>query len=462
MSAVEGSILIVEDDQDLAELLVEELEAEGYRARACGSAEAALDSVAADPPDLVISDLQLPGADGLAFLARLRERDLPPSVLMISAYGTVDRAVAALKAGADNFLTKPLDMDHLTLSVQRLLAQRAMEVQLDRFRRAFSGQAFHQMSGKSGPMRQLYQRITQVAKAEGPVLISGESGTGKDLVARAVHAESRRPDGPFLAVNCAGIPPDLMESEFFGHSAGAFSGADKARPGLFREAENGTLFLDEIGEMPIDLQAKLLRALQDGTIRPLGADREQRVDVRVVAATNVDLLERVADGRFREDLYYRLETFALDLPPLRERAEDIDLLAVQFIEQLSAARGRSAPRLAPEALKILKRYHWPGNVRELRNAIERAVTFCHGDRIEATDLPDRIQASQRQARPSASRASDEAVPEQLLAGDMLPSLDELRQRYVRYVLDRVGGNKRRAAALLGVGRRSLYRWLEDQ
>ncbi|MGY6587549.1 MAG: sigma-54-dependent transcriptional regulator [Wenzhouxiangella sp.] len=460
MADNKGKVLLVEDDQKLLELLVEEIEAEGHTVQACSSAEKALAVMDEVDPDVVVTDLQLPGLDGLALLERLRSRPLPPSVLMISAFGTIDRAVAALKAGADNFLTKPLDMDHFVLTVERLLSVRALQAQVERFRQALPSEAFHGLVGSSPVMRALFDRVQRIARADGPVLVIGESGTGKDLVARALHAESRRADKSFLAVNCAGVPADLLESEFFGHAEGAFSGADRARPGLFREADGGTLFLDEIGEMPAALQAKLLRALQDGRIRPVGADREHRVDVRLVAATNVNLLDKVAAGEFREDLYYRLEAFQVDVPPLRERGEDRELLAMNFIATFAAARSRPARRLSESALEAIQNYSWPGNVRELRNAMERAVTFCEDEAIAPAHLPERVRQARGQPAAPAS-APGEALPAELLAGDVLPSMEEIKLRYARYVLDRVDGNKRRAAALLGVGRRSLYRWIDQ-
>lgn len=460
MSERRQRVMVVEDDESLAELLVEELESEGLEARNWQSAEQALSMIDEFEPDVVVSDLQLPGMDGLALLNAIRERHAAPAVLMISAYGTVDRAVAALKAGADNFLTKPLDMDHFCLSVERLLANRRLQTQVQRFRQAFDRESFHDIEGNSRPMRVLFDRVSQIARADGPVLVSGESGTGKDLVARAIHAESDRAGGPFLAVNCAGVPDDLLESEFFGHAEGAFSGADRARPGLFREADGGTLFLDEIGEMPVALQAKLLRALQDGRIRPVGADREHQVNVRLVAATNQKLLERVAAGEFREDLYYRLEAFQLELPPLRERQEDLELLAMSFLVRFAAARSRPARRLSAAAQQAMRAYLWPGNVRELRNAMERAVTFCESEEIGTEHLPERIRHSSNEPLVSAELTTS-GLPDSLLEGDMLPDLDELKKRYVKYVLERVDGNKRRAAALLGVGRRTLYRWLEE-
>ncbi len=452
------SVMVVEDDTALGELLVEELEAEGYRVLHVESAEAAQEAMDEFDPDLVISDLQLPGADGLALVQAVTERHAAPATLMISAYGTVDRAVAALKAGADNFLTKPLDMDHFVLSVERVLANRRLRTEVKRFRDALKRESFHGMEGSSRPMRVLFDRVAQVSRADGAVLVSGESGTGKDLVAHAIHAESARSEKPFLAVNCAGVPADLLESEFFGHAEGAFSGAERERPGLFREADGGTLFLDEIGEMPVALQAKLLRALQDGRIRPVGADREHQVDVRLIAATNQDLQALVDNGDFREDLYYRLEAFQLVIPPLRERGVDLELLAMSFLTQFAAARQRPATRLSEQALKAVRQYAWPGNVRELKNAMERAVTFCEEEVIGIEHLPERVRKGSRKERHS----SEGDLPSELLEGDMLPSLDEFRRRYVRYVLERVDGNKRRAAALLGVGRRTLYRWLDQQ
>lgn len=450
-------IMVIEDDATLAELLVEELEAEGYSAQSWPSAEEALDSLARFDPALVVTDLQLPGADGFTVLEAVRALERPPGVVMITAYGTIDRAVAALKAGADNFLTKPLDMDHLVVCIQRVLAYRKLQSEVDRFRASMGAGDFHQMQGSSRTMRALFERIARVAQAQGAVLITGESGTGKELVARAVHAESERADGPFLAVNCAGVPEGLLESEFFGHSAGAFSGANRERKGLFREAHGGTLFLDEIADMPPALQAKLLRALEDGTVRPLGTEREHRVDVRLVAATNHDLGELVAARRFREDLYYRLEAFQLLIPPLRERDDDPELLAATFLVRVATARQRPARRLSTRAVEAIRAYHWPGNVRELQNAIERAVTFCEGETVDVEHLPERV----RKSRGQVATAPGHAVLPLASPDGRLATIDEMRRRYVRYVLDRLNGNKRRAASVLGVSRRTLYRWLDE-
>ncbi len=300
-----------------------------------------------------------------------------------------------------------------------------------------------------------------VARAQGPVLINGESGTGKELVARALHAESDRAEGPFLAVNCAGIPQELLESEFFGHAAGAFTGANKARKGLLQEAQKGSLLLDEIGEMPLALQAKLLRALQDGSIRPVGQDTEVQVDVRIFAATHRDLKQKVEQGSFREDLYYRLETFALQIPALRERDDDLELMAQQFVRQIAMTQGKPVKGFSVAALSLIRSYSFPGNVRELQNVVERAVAFCDSDWIEPQHLPSRLLDALSPISDGTTQTTDNSDKEQrLLAGNLLPTLDELQQRYVHMVLDEVNGNKRRAAALLGIGRRTLYRWLE--
>lgn len=453
-----ASVLVVEDDGALNEMLVEELSGQGWRVESSRSAEGGYELAARCRPDLVVTDLQLPGADGMQLLASLLRLPRPPAVLMITAFATVERAVAALKAGADNFLTKPLDIEHFLIACQRLVEHRRLRDELNEYRQASEERGFHGMLGTSRAMLELFDQIQRIARADGPVLISGPSGAGKEHVARALHAESGRAEKPFIAVNCAAVPTDLMESEFFGYAAGAFTGADKARPGLFREADGGTLFLDEIGEMPLALQARLLRALQDGRIRPVGEEREVQVDVRVVAASNRDLGECVAAGSFREDLYYRLETFLLEVPPLSARGADIELLAQDFLLEHARAADRPARRLGDDALECLRAYHWPGNVRELSNAIERAVTFCNGEVVGAGDLPERVYRAEGGRDERVNTV--EAIPATLLEGEVLPTLEELRGRYVRHVLHCTGGNKRRAAALLGVGRRTLYRWLD--
>ena len=461
-SAETGKILVVEDDGALNDMLAEELSGQGWQVETSRSAEGGYELAAGFRPDVVVTDLQLPKADGMQLLESLLRLPRPPAVLMITAFGTVERAVQALKAGADNFLTKPLDIEHFLIACQRLADNRRLRDELDEYRGGAGERGFHGMLGNSQAMQVLFDQIERIARADGAVLVSGPSGAGKEQVARALHAESRRGEKPFVAVNCAAVPAELMESEFFGYAAGAFTGADKARSGLFREADGGTLFLDEISEMPLPLQARMLRALQDGRIRPVGEEHEIQVDVRVVAASNRDLAECVRAGSFREDLYYRLEAFQLEVPPLAARGSDIELLAQEFLLEHARAADRPARRLGDDALACLRAHDWPGNVRELSNAIERAVTFCNGEVVGAGDLPARVRRGADSGRPDTSADLEESIPGRLLEGDVLPTLEELRGRYVRYVLERTGGNKRRAAALLGVGRRTLYRWLDSE
>jgi DNA-binding NtrC family response regulator len=309
-------------------------------------------------------------------------------------------------------------------------------------------------------MQRLIAQVRQVARGAGPVLIVGESGVGKELVAQAIHRESPLATRPFLAVNCAGIPEHLVESEFFGHTAGAFTGAVRARKGLFAEADGGTLLLDEIVDLPLPTQAKLLRVLQENTVRAVGADVERAVNVRVLAATNRDLEAAVQSSSMREDLFYRLETFTLRVPPLREREDDLELLAGRFLDRFAKQMQKHVPSISPEVAERLRRYPFPGNVRELRSVIERAVTFCNGEAIEIEHLPARV----RDAAPAADLAAGPAaeLPPGLLGAGALPTLSEMEARYIRYVVDRLDGNKRRAAALLGIGRGTLYRRLGER
>ncbi|PWW40206.1 DNA-binding NtrC family response regulator [Idiomarina loihiensis] len=443
MTAAKAMIGVIEDDPALQELLVEELEAEGYKVMAWGSVEAFKKSVT--PLDLVISDIRLPGLSGLSLLESLKNEDNSPALLLITAFGTVDQAVDALKQGADDFLTKPLDVEHLLLSVKRILEHRSLQRELKRYRQQQKGPGG--LVGQSPSMRKLYDQIERIAPADGSVLITGESGTGKELVAKALHQLSDRAEQSFQAVNCAGIPADLMESEFFGHAAGAFTGAQKKRQGLLKQADGGTLLLDEIGEMPMALQAKLLRVLQEGTIRAVGSDEEETVNVRILAATHQDLEQQVEDGRFRQDLFYRLETFSLRVPPLRERGEDIERLANYFLQQLQKNSDKTVRSISPAALEQLYSYRFPGNVRELQNAIERAFTFSRDDKIAVEDLPQRILDSEHEP--------------DVEYGTEWPTLDEYQNQYICKVLAHAEGNKSKAAEILGVTRRTLYRWLEQ-
>jgi len=447
--------LLVEDDQSLSQLLAEELEMDGYQVCQAAGLEQARAALQEQRPALIVSDLRLPDGDGMQVLA-FQQAEYPGiPFIVITAFGTVDQAVEALKAGADDFLTKPLSTDHLRLKIKRLLAQADMSRQLAEYQSSQPGGENLGLVGDSAVMERLRAEIRQVARSHAAVLINGESGTGKELVARAIHQQSDRSGEAFVAVNCAGIPPDLMESEFFGHEAGAFTGARQPRKGLFAEASGGTLLLDEIGEMPLALQAKLLRVLQEGAIKPVGADHEEAVDVRILAATHMDLVKAVAGGAFREDLYYRLETLSLRVPPLRERDEDVEWLAMHFLKEACRRHNRGFIKFSDVTLRVLRDYPFPGNVRELSSAIERAVTFCEGDTIQPENLPERIRKRQ------GSVARPTSVPG---AGNVSewPTLETLQKDYVDRVMAAVDGNKRRAAQVLGINRRTLYRWLESE
>lgn len=449
------SVLVVEDDDALRALLGEELEGEGFHVLLAESVEESLEILKESRVGLVVSDLRLPGASGMTLLRKVQELPNPPSFIAITAFGTIDQAVQCLKEGADDFLTKPLDLDHFSLRVARVLENRNLRSELHRYREMLEGDEFHGMVGRSPAMRKMFSELKRVAKGQGPVLILGESGVGKELAARAIHAEGPRAKGPFMAVNCAGVPETLLESEFFGHVKGAFSGAARTRGGLFHEARGGTLLLDEIGEMPTSLQAKLLRVLQEGVVRPVGSDRTVPVDVRVLASTHQDLKVAMEEGRFRRDLFYRLETFHLTVPPLRERGDDVELLAVRLIHRYARRLGFSPPAPSPAFLRSLRDHEFPGNVRELENMVERAVTFSDGKALDPGHLPGRVGAT----------AGIQEIPSETpvpagLDGEDLPTLKEVEERYLRYVLNRVDGNKRRASALLGISRGTLYRRLD--
>ena len=452
-------ILLVEDDSGLANLLYEELADAGYWVATASSAEDADDLLKSWDPDLVVSDLKLPGEDGMDLLQRTRELYIQPGFLIITAFGSISQAVEALKSGADDFLAKPLDLEHFSLSVERILRHRRLQKEVRRFRDLVSSEAFCGMIGKSREMRVMFDQLQEIADAQGPVLIQGESGVGKELVAKAVHDLSQRKRAPFLAVNCAGIPAELLESEFFGHEEGAFTGAVKKRQGLFQRTHQGSLLLDEIGEMPYSLQSKLLRVLQDGTFRPVGSSKEHQVDVRVICSTNQELESRMASGEFRQDLYYRLETFSLTVPPLRERKDDIPILATHFLNRYCLQTGKEIQGLSSDALDLLSQYSFPGNVRELQNIIERAVTFCHCSHLEVDHLPTRIRQYSSGSIQDLPASTDGVMNSLVRDQGMLPTLQELEKHYIEHVLEKTGGNKRRAAAILGVSRRTLYRHL---
>ncbi len=451
--------LLVEDDDFLRDLLTRELRDLELDVVAVASAEEALACIADVAPTVVVTDLRLPGLDGIALLDRVqRELELtrvPPFVL-ITAFGTVDRAVEALKHGAADFLTKPLDLDHLRLRIQRLLEVENLRRRVALQRDGSVDAPFHGIIGQSVAMRRLMDQVRHVAGARGPVLIAGESGVGKELVARAVHGESDRRDGPFVPVNCASVPVSLLESEFFGYERGSFTGASRGRSGLFAAAEGGTILLDEVSELPTALQAKLLRVLQEGCVRRVGATHEVPVNVRVLAATNKDLEEEMESGRFRTDLFFRLSTFALRVPSLAERGTDIELLIAHFLSAYRGPAGKRIDGASSEVLQHLRSYPFPGNVRELENIVEHAVTFCSGPTIELRDLPARVRDYQ-----GGGGQRRRTIPPALLSDGGILTLEELANRYVSHVLDLTNDNKRRAAKLLGVSRQTLYRYLKS-
>ncbi len=458
-------ILVVEDDDGFRHLLCEELTDADFAVEAVGSLAEGAELADRMRPAVVLCDLRLPEGTGLDLFDHLR-RDadlLQPAFVLITAFGSISQAVEALKKGVDDFLTKPVDFHELVLRLERLLEVQQLKAEVSHYRQTHTTPDFHRMVGQSRAMQELYRRIERIAESDSPVIVSGESGTGKELAARALHANSPRADQPFIPVNCAGVPASLLESEFFGHDSGAFTGADQPREGLFEEADGGTIFLDEITELPQPLQAKLLRALQEEEIRPVGSNRAHPVDVRITAATNRDLDEALADDQMREDLYYRLSTFQLRVPPLRERRDDIARLVSYFLRESSASGPGGVEGMTERALNRLADYAFPGNVRELQNIVERAAVFCEGDMIELGDLPEQC----RQAAPSAGDALSSPSSAHTLdvtdeTTDSLVEMDALKRRYAHHVLERTDGNKRRAAEILGIGRRTLYRYLDEE
>jgi two-component system response regulator HydG len=399
----------------------------------------------------VLTDVRMAGQSGLDHCSQIlaRREDVP--VIVTTAYADTETAIASIRAGAYDFVTKPFDMDELGLTLERALRHRSLREEVKRLRRAVSEAGeFDDILGSSDVMRRTFALVARLAESEATVLVSGESGTGKELVARALHARSARKDKPFVAINCAAMPESLLESELFGHVRGAFTDARTARQGLFIKANSGTLFLDEIGEMPAGMQAKLLRVLQERTVRPVGGEQEHAFDVRIVAATNRDLEAEVERGGFRRDLFYRLNVIELHLPPLRARPEDVPLLVEHFVKKHAAALGRTITAVDSDAADKLVSYPWPGNVRELQNCIEHAVALAPLDHLAVEDLPERIRDHQaKQAIELDAPGPTELMP-----------MEEFERRYIIKVLEAVGGNKTMAAQVLGLDRRTLYRRLE--
>ncbi|HUU33975.1 MAG TPA: sigma-54 dependent transcriptional regulator [Vicinamibacterales bacterium] len=439
-----ASILIVDDEPGVRTALGGVLRDEGYAVDAVESGEACLERVVHEAFDLVLLDVWMPGIDGLETLQRLRERQVDAQVVVISGHGSVESAVRAIKLGAYDFVEKPLSLDKAVLVVRNALRQRLLEAE-NRDLRAQVDRRFV-MVGESPVMRYLREQVLMAAPTNGRVLILGENGTGKELVARTLHAHSRRRTGPFVEVNCAAIPEELIESELFGHTKGAFTGAVADRRGRFEHAHGGTIFLDEIGDMSLKTQAKVLRALQEQVIQPVGGTSTVRVDARVVAATNKDLDEEIRAGRFREDLFFRLNVVPIFVPPLRDRADDVPRLTGHFMATLAAEYGRRVKRFAPEAMARLQSYAWPGNVRELHNVVERLLIMVHESTITLQDVSFVGDAPVVTAPPAG--------------GPQLPladARDKFEREYILHVLAANQGNISRTADALAVERSNLYK-----
>jgi two-component system, NtrC family, response regulator AtoC len=446
---VSHRILIVDDDEATCNLLKLGLQRKGIAVTVTTEPGEALVRLGEQDFDLVLTDLNMPGMDGIELCRRIaRERpDLP--VVVLTAFGNLDTAIAAIRAGAYDFVTKPFELEAVSVAVSRAIAQHELRREVKRLRAAVGEiSGFGALTGNSPTMARLYPLLQRVAATDTSVLITGESGTGKEVVARSLHEQGSRSSGPFVAVNCAALPEALLEAELFGHERGAFTDAKSARVGLFAQADRGTLFLDEVGDMPLGLQPKLLRALESRSVRPLGGAQEVPYDARIIAASNRDLETMVEEGRFREDLYYRLAVITVGLPPLRARGNDVLVLAQLFIEQFAREMSRPVVGISSAAARQLLAYQWPGNIRELRNCIERAVALTAFDCVSAEDLPEKVGAAHAARRGEETSAAEPLVP-----------LDEVERRYILKVLEASGGNKSLAAETLGLSRKTLYRKL---
>lgn len=447
------NVLVVDDDANLTSTLEIGLGRRGYRVLTAASADAALQHLEQDvePIDVVLTDLNMPGLGGLEFAERIAQSHPDVPVIVLTGFGSYDTAVAAIRAGAYDFLAKPAKVDAIDIALERALEHRSLRGEVLRLRQEVSvgrGAQLDGMEVASEGMKRIIDVVTRVAASRSSVLITGESGTGKEVLARAIHNRSGS-SGPFVAINCAAMPESLLESELFGHVRGAFTDAREARVGLFTEANGGTLLLDEIGDMPIGIQPKLLRVLQERRVRPLGARAEHPVNVRIIATTHRDLESRIEQGAFREDLFFRLNVVHLQLPPLRDRAADILPLAQRFLRDFSTRNGVAVKGLSAPAAARLLSYDWPGNVRELGNCIERAVALARYDEIGVDDLPDKLKGYVANRVLVTADAPSELV-----------TLEEMERRYVLRVLESFKGNKTAAARTLGIERKTLYRKLE--
>jgi two-component system response regulator HydG len=447
---MKGRILAVDDDRSMCEVLETGLRDHGFEVRWTTSASEALDLLGTAEIDVIVADLNMPEMSGLELCERIVANRPDVPVIVITAFGSLETAVAAIRAGAYDFITKPLDVDALALALERAVQHRSLREEVKRLRLLVDApRRSDTLIGKSPAMDRVRDLLDRIADSDASVLITGESGTGKEVVARVLHRQGRRHAGPFVAINCAAMPEPLLESELFGHVRGAFTDARTARTGLFVQASGGTLLLDELGDLPMALQPKLLRALQERAVRPVGGDVEVPFDVRLIATTNRDLESAVEEERFREDLYFRINVIHIPLPPLRARGHDILLLAQHFLVHTAARANKQVTGISSGAAERIMAYDWPGNVRELQNCIERAVALTRFEHITVDDLPEKIRAYRRSHVLVASDDPSELVP-----------LEEVERRYILRVMEACRGNKPLAAQVLGLGRKTLYRKLE--
>ncbi len=448
---MKGHILVIDDERSMVELLETDLVLRGYKVSGFTSSAAALETLAATEAQVVLTDFHMPSVNGLQVCERVvaNRPDMP--VVVMTAFGSLETAIEAIRAGAWDFVTKPIEMELLAVVIDRAVRHHNLQEEV---RRLSNNPAltdnFDGLIGSSPVMQKLFGQIRKIAPIMANVLITGESGTGKELVAQAIHRQSERRDGPFVGINCAAIPENLLESELFGHAKGAFTDARTERKGLFQQAQGGTLFLDEIGDFPLSLQAKLLRAMEQRTVRPVGSDKEIPFDARILTATNRDLDVAVEEGRYREDFYFRINVIQLDLPPLRSRGNDILLIARALLHVFARQMGKQVTDFQTSVAERLLNYDWPGNVRELRNLIERAVALTEFEKLIVDDLPERI----RDYRQSTFRI-DTSNPAEL------QTLEAVEQQYIQRVLKSVQGNRTEAASILGVDRKTLYRRLKQ-
>jgi two-component system response regulator AtoC len=446
-----GTVLVVDDELDTRSLVEDALRKRGFEVEGVASADECLQRLQARSFDVVVTDVIMAGMTGIELCATLREQHPEVLSIVVTGFGALDTAIEAMRAGAYDFIVKPVRIDALIIAASRAMEHLSLQREVKRLRSAaFQDFALQGIIGSSAALRETTELVNRVASSDATVLITGESGTGKELVAKALHALSPRSAQPFVAVNCAAMPAPLLESELFGHVRGAFTDAKSSRQGLFVQARGGTIFLDEIGEMPIEMQAKLLRVLQERKVRPVGDDTEVPFEARVIAATNRCLETEIEAKRFREDLFYRINVVAIPVPPLRERADDILTLAQSFLKRCAARTGKAVEGISGPAARMLLNYDWPGNVRELENCMERAVALCRFNELNVDDLPAKVQEHGDSTTVIAVDSPQELI-----------TIAEMERRYVRRVLEAVGGNKTHAARLLGIDRRSLYRRLEQ-